>query len=442
MAFDLFCKSVQGASHIKRGIPCEDYGLKYETDLCKVFVLGDGHGDPNCFRSSLGSKLICEIAVQELTQFAGALAEHEWHEQLFDRAAAEELITQLVTSIFGKWSCAVNDDFLQNPMTEQEAELAVDYIERYKNGERIEHIYGTTMIAGLLTDKYLLLLQQGDGRCVVFDEQGVATQPIPWDDRCFANVTTSVCDADAIQSCRYHIVNLDQTRITACAAGSDGVEDSFNSMDKMHSYYRKLLRIACDNGVDALECHLDETLPSFSEKGSGDDTTICGIIDASLFEENWERMVMEDEIIAVKDELSRAQERIDSMQNKLSFLKNKYASITEEYSRVFEKYTCFTENYEDAKQDVIKLQSAHSASKVFSAILLRRLQNTLEDMESEKALLDEELAQITAKKAAAEEELLPYEERYNSFVKMKNDAEQKLTALLCPKDASEDCNHC
>ena len=83
MTYELFCKSVQGASHIKRGIPCEDLGLKQEADLCKVFVLGDGHGDPNCFRSSLGSKFICEIAAQELIQFATVLSEYKWQEQLF-----------------------------------------------------------------------------------------------------------------------------------------------------------------------------------------------------------------------------------------------------------------------------------------------------------------------------------------------------------------------
>ena len=38
----------------------------------------------------------------------------------------------------------------------------------YDRGERLEHIYGTTLIAGLLTESYLLLIQQGDGRCVVF----------------------------------------------------------------------------------------------------------------------------------------------------------------------------------------------------------------------------------------------------------------------------------
>jgi hypothetical protein len=87
--------------------------------------------------------------------------------------------------------------FTENPLTLDERAKCDRYLDRYDRGEKLEHIYGTTLIAGLLTDKYLLLLQQGDGRCDVFDANGEVSQPIPWDDKCFANVTTSLCEDDA-----------------------------------------------------------------------------------------------------------------------------------------------------------------------------------------------------------------------------------------------------
>ena len=79
MSYQLFCKSIRGASHIKRDIPCEDYGLKYENSEFgyKIFVLGDGHGDPNCVRSNIGSRAVCEIARDELRVFAEILSENK-----------------------------------------------------------------------------------------------------------------------------------------------------------------------------------------------------------------------------------------------------------------------------------------------------------------------------------------------------------------------------
>ncbi len=455
MAYDLFCNSVQGAGHIKRGMPCEDYGIKRETEICKVFALGDGHGDSNCPRSKTGSRYICEIVADELVRFASDLFEHEWNSKLFNRAEADELILQLVTSIFGKWSCRINDDFLQNPLTEQEEAEAAEYIERYKKGERIEHAYGTTLIAGLLTDEYLLLLQQGDGRCVVFNQDGSASQPIPWDDRCFANVTTSVCDIDAVQSCRYHVIDLSQNRVIACAAGSDGVEDSFSSMDKMHAYYRSILKIACEGGIEALESHLDATLPSFSENGSGDDTTICGIIDTELFAQKLEKMEVENEIVALKDKITGAQERIDSMTNKLSFLQKKYDSVMLEYNAVQLKYSDLTAEYESIQNDIAAYEQgdrpeaekdaendsdsgffaaasaafAEARKKLLSPFSLRCLQHRLEKIEKEKLAAETEFEQINAKKTELEEDYIPYKEKFDSFVAIKADAQMKLDAL-------------
>ena len=363
------------------------------------------------------------------------------------------MITQLVTSIFGKWSCQVNDDFLQNPLTEKEEAEAAEYIERYRRGERIEHIYGTTFIAGLMTDEYLLLLQQGDGRCVVFNQDGSVSQPIPWDDRCFANVTTSVCDIDAVQSCRYHVIDLSQNRIIACAAGSDGVEDSFSTMDKMHAYYRSILKIACEGSVEALENHLDLTLPSFSENGSGDDTTICGVIDTELFAEKLEKMALENEIISVKDEIAKAQERIDSMTNKLNFLQKKHETVIQEYNAASSRYSAFMEEYASIQKDIASYEQSdveteekedeeqgfvasavaifnNIKKKALSSSSLRCLQEHLEQMTKEKERLESELNKIRLKKTTLEEEYFPYKEKYDGFIRMKEDAQIRLNELM------------
>ncbi len=449
MAYELFCKSVQGYAHIKKGIPCEDFGIKKETELCKVFALGDGHGDSNCPRSKKGSQYVCEIASEELVSFANDLAMHDWTDKLFDRAEAELLIGQLITSIFGKWSCKVNDDFEQFPLTEKECEEAAEYIERYRNGERVEHAYGTTFIAGLITDKYLLLLQQGDGRCVVVDQNGDASQPIPWDDRCFANITTSVCDIDAIQSCRYHIVNLAENRIIGCVAGSDGVEDSFNNMDKMHSYYRTLFKYAYDNGVLSLENYLEKTLPLFSENGSGDDTTICGVMDVTLLDGKFDKMERDNQIIDLQNVMLNAQEHIDSMSGKLSFLQRKYDNVFQRYQETESQYSILIEEFDNIKKDISMFENdfdndadsqeikpnicnwligkKENKNKRFSVASYRCLKQHIVDLQSKIEELGFE--SITKLKNEAENEYSQYKSKYTEYVEKKADAERQLEEL-------------
>ncbi len=454
MAYEVFCKSVQGASHIRKGIPCEDYGIKKETELCKIFALGDGHGDLNCPRSQKGSQFVCTIASEELAFFANDLETHGWTDKMFERAEAEILVSQLITSIFGKWSCQVNDDFEQFPLTEKESEEAVEYIDRYRNGERIEHAYGTTFIAGLLTREYLLLLQQGDGRCVLFDQDGNVSQPIPWDDRCFANVTTSVCDIDAVQSCRYHIVDLTKNKIIACVAGSDGVEDSFNNMDKMHAYYRNLFKYACDNGVTSLESYLEETLPSFSENGSGDDTTICGIIDTNLFSLKLDKMVFENKIIALKNTIASAQERIDSMSGKLAFLKSKYEKALVEFQNVENEYLKIKSDYDDVHGDILAFENEltskeengavkgkissigdwlfakkDGAVKYLSGASLNCLKRHLSDIELLKEQKETTFRGAELRKKACEDEYIQYKETHDKYAKMLEEAQCELTAM-------------
>lgn len=64
--------------------------------------------------------------------------------------------------------------------------------------------YGCTLIAYVQTKHFWLALQIGDGRCVVLNKANEWSQPIPWDDRCMLNMTTSLCDEDAVNEFRLH----------------------------------------------------------------------------------------------------------------------------------------------------------------------------------------------------------------------------------------------
>ncbi len=449
MLYELFCHSVQGAGHIKHGTPCQDYGLKFQSEECKIFILGDGHGDSNCPRSDIGSRTLCEIALEELKVFAAELKRQDLSDELMDKYGASELVNQLVISIFGKWSCAVNEHFSSNPLTEQEEAQASVMAPVYKRGERIEHIYGTTFIAGLMTEDYLLLLQQGDGRCVVFDAEGNVSQPIPWDDRCFSNVTTSVCDTDAVQSCRYHIIDLKQNPIIACVLGSDGVEDSFASMDLMHCYYRGELLFAAENGVEAFEERMKETLPELSKSGhpvlsqfgSQDDVTVCGVIDRAAVNSMAHRFREEDNKAAIRGALARIQERIRSMKSgKMDYLRQRCADADAEYNNLNTRYTKLKEDVRHIEED-IENQVQSGLGKIIGLLLLspaslKCLRGGLGKIKEDLDAVSKELQDALAKKQACDDEYNAYIQRYEEFLRAREEYEGMLRAIEGGEPAS------
>jgi len=51
-------------------------------------------------------------------------------------------------------------------------------------------------------EDYWFALHIRYGKLVVFDTAGAAYEPIPDDEHCFLNATTSICDEDALERCR------------------------------------------------------------------------------------------------------------------------------------------------------------------------------------------------------------------------------------------------
>ena len=98
----------------------------------------------------------------------------------------------------------------------------------------------------LVTDEYSFGLQIGDGKCVYIDADGKFSEPIPWDENCQLNVTTSICDSDAIDEFRYFVT---ENTPTAVFIGSDGIDDSYASDEELYALYRSILKIFIENGL-------------------------------------------------------------------------------------------------------------------------------------------------------------------------------------------------
>lgn len=281
-----FHKTVIGYRHIQEEIPCEDSSVSYTADdgSFQIIAIGDGHGDPACYRSSQGSKFVVAIAQKCLTDFAQAICSGDM--DISSLRQRKECVEQLTNTIISKWNGSIRNDLLENKISEDDLRQAGPYENVYREGRRLEHLYGTTLIAALKVSKYLILIQQGDGRCDVFYDDGSVDQPIPWDDRCKGSTTTSMCDEDVFESIRSVVIDTEERGVVACYIGSDGVEDSYYENEETqlgtHSFYMDLSCKIHELDADSVADYLENFLPEFSKTGSADDISVAGIVNLDM----------------------------------------------------------------------------------------------------------------------------------------------------------------
>jgi hypothetical protein len=255
-------------------------------------VVADGHGGGEYFRSALGSRFAVEAARDNIAVFtASQHARFEVQDVQEDAVLPPEsefkkLLGQLVKSIVASWYAKVEEHFQKKPFTAEELSPVSEKRRKlYGSGDEFHHAYGTTLIACAVTASYWFGIHIGDGKCLVLDKNGGFSQPIPWDERCFLNKTTSLCDGDAADSAR---VFFSYELPAVVFLGTDGVDDSYPVSDvdtHLERLYHRLAVSFAEETVGEVRRHLEEFLPTFSQKGSGDDVSIAGLIDIGAVKE-------------------------------------------------------------------------------------------------------------------------------------------------------------
>lgn len=380
-----FSQSVMGYSHIKKGTPGQDYSANFQNDICKIAIVSDGHGDPACFRSEVGSKLAVEITLEKAKAFAEGVNNSNLYDKIKKDSSVNEIIKQLTDSIIAQWLNALDEDLKNNPITEEELTRATTYAEVYKSGKKLPHIFGATLIIAIWVKDLLILIQQGDGGCTVFFDDGAVEHPIPEDPDCHANVTTSLCDDDAVDKIRHCILDLSTRDFTACFLGSDGVEDSFLDVTGNDNFYKQLMLDYFNDfseDKDKFQKYLLDELPVFSQKGSADDVSVSGIVDTvkmksaisnypkdieiynntKLYDQYNQKVVsMTRKHGILKDNFEKAQAELKAKKSKLENIKKEkddlINSISEKDKSYFnEFFDKFNKNAEECKKNIENLE--------------------------------------------------------------------------------------
>lgn len=271
-----FAFSEQGYNHIKSDKVCQDSSGHYSDDSMAVVVVADGHGSDNYPRTDRGSSFAVEATITAIREFVKTV-----EDSAIDISVdSESYLEQLAKNILANWYAAVDADLEKYPFSEEELSKVSDkYKKRYMSGQRQEKAYGTTLIAACQTKNYWFGLQIGDGKCVCISQDGSMFEPIPWDEDCQANITTSICDSEAIEEFRYCF--MDECPV-ATLMGTDGIDDSYANSEEMYVLYRSILAIFAEHGRETGESEIQAFLPGLSRKGSGDDVSIAGIVSTTL----------------------------------------------------------------------------------------------------------------------------------------------------------------
>ena len=380
-----FNETARGSLHIQRGKPCQDCSDSFSAESGKfhVAVIADGHGAKECYRSDRGARFAVETAMQNLIDFANAVlvseeSENCFYQDIFTNPRYRKMtVRHLTDTIIAQWNDRVIDDYKTDMPTMEEAG---EYAETYDSESTCAHIYGTTLMAGLLLPKCLILLHQGDGRCDVFYEDGSVDQPIPWDSRCEDNITTSLCDEDAADGIRSCVLNLEKKPIAACYLGCDGIEDSYRDtyesfggthevMGGVHTFYKDLTcQIASMESGEFLN-YIKNMLPEFSaigrfsRCGSGDDVSVAGFVDLEAIRPLKEPFAMDVERYSLEEELFWKEDELRSKIRKHSILLKRMNDAKEKVDFLNMELQKNQQIQQDLLADVESAQKVYEESK-------------------------------------------------------------------------------
>ena len=307
----LFNKSVKGSSHYSSGKPCQDYSLTECTDNYSIAIVSDGHGSDTYVRSQVGSEIAAKVAKKHIIDFLPQLygnpefkdvnikvgpkpstdrakklvhvntgnipeelaQEIKYFEAIENNERVDAEIRSFLGLIYQDWLKEINEHACKNPLSDEEnAKLGK---------EKITKAYGCTLICAITTNDFCFAFQIGDGRCYFSDLKNEWTQPIPWDCKCFLNITTSLClDNNPVNEFRYYLNSKRENPQVICI-GSDGIDGSYDVEKEIELDYYAIIDefiASINNPSIDFDKDLEDFLSQKSVTCSHDDMSVSCIV--------------------------------------------------------------------------------------------------------------------------------------------------------------------
>ena len=262
MPFKGYALSVKGASHEKVGEGCQDSARIYMGDSFAVAAVSDGHGSEKHFRSAAGSEMATRIAIRSICDFC---ERNDGLDKIFPQNP-DNTARRIAANIICGWNSEIAAHIKLLPLNDREKAIVKKH-----NGIANEVMYGATLIVAGMTDKICFGLQIGDGSFCALDSKDKMVFPMPEDTKLVGNLTTSLCDNDAIGNFRYF---YREGGYSGVMLSSDGLINSFKNESDFLKFGRRVLAAVNDGATQPLGDHLRTR----SRNGSQDDISIAALI--------------------------------------------------------------------------------------------------------------------------------------------------------------------
>ncbi|MGQ9493870.1 MAG: PP2C family serine/threonine-protein phosphatase, partial [Anaerolineae bacterium] len=205
-------KSVVGAVHIREGKPCQDAIQWEEGDTFAILAVADGHGSKHSPYSDQGAQIAVEVAVDLLS----GLYRQSRSSSLPLSTLKHYMEEQLPQALVRAWIERVKKHHAT--VSRHEEPPKQDLLVKY----------GSTLLATLLAQDFLLFLQLGDGDILVVADDG-AVRPLPKDERLIADETTSLSTPHAWREMRVGWILTPDESPALVLLSTDGYANSFVS---------------------------------------------------------------------------------------------------------------------------------------------------------------------------------------------------------------------
>ena len=418
----VFNYSCLGESHKADEKPCQDASKSAVTDKgLTICIVSDGHGGEQYFRSQIGSQELVNITFEKVQEFTEGMLQlnilkdtpftqmdisSKRPDNLPALKVIDDRFMQLFRAIKAEWMIHIYEHALNTPVDDREQKkVKPEYLDQLKQQRNLEKIYGATLMAYVQCSNFWFAFHLGDGKMIMFDRKGTGFEPVLWDDDCFLNKTTSICQEDAIERFRYTFEG-DGKFPLAVFLGSDGIDDTFTDGEPLYNFYRGVLQYIFIDGDESVEEDLKKNLPVFSARGSRDDMSVAYCYD----EEHLKDIVTDitrKQVETLESEFKNQIIQLREQKEKACALEDNNKDILQEVAVYENEIKELEENITTLTNEVKEIESKKIE---IEAEIERRIQAIKDEYKEQLASLDETLQD----KGTVLTELNTKKEKYNT----------------------------
>lgn len=266
MSRKIYGESVQGASHIRNGVVCQDsFKCLQLNDEVTLIAVADGHGSEACPYSKTGSKIATNVFCHVLKGLVQSFSDNMDFLMIYLNREGEVKVAQAIDTEWKRrvWK-AHTDNKREKPTDDAGSQ---DKATVYRQ-------YGTTLLGMVITPTFIFAFQLGDGDIVYVN--GVEVQPVIEGEKILGTETHSLCKMDSWKKAITMIRKRDEADDVPYLyiMSTDGFSNSFRSQDDFNTTCKDYYALIKEHGFDAVTSNLKDWLNETSELGCGDDITV------------------------------------------------------------------------------------------------------------------------------------------------------------------------